>query len=213
MLLYFCVIFEGGCNTLKIKIRYIVLFLLICLCYLGWYVAENYISINVPEEVEEYCDKKYDIKSEWLEYVTEENNENSRVSLVSDGTVTFKVNRYYNTEGQVNYKDNYLGYKYESEIFKIIQDNISSEYDFSISIENSNFPIVRDGNIGVAEFCKNNQTVIAVNIVSSEELSQEEMNSFIEGLREKVRVSVIVLNDNKEIQHFATDEEYNLIVR
>lgn len=190
-----------------------VLFLLICLCYLGWYIAENYISINIPEEVEKYCDKKYSINSEWLGYISEENTENSRVSLVSDGMVSFKVNRYYNTKGEVQYKDNYLGYKYESEIFDIIQENVPPKYDFSISIENSNFPVVRDGNIGVAEFCKNSQTVIAVNVISPKELSQDEMDSFIEGLREKVRVSVCVLNDNKEIQHFATDEDYNLIIR
>lgn len=199
----------------KIKWRYIVLFLLIALCYGGWYFAENYISINIPEDVTNYCNSKYSINSKWIKYINEENTENSRVSLVDDGTgIVFKVNRYYDEDNKLHYKDDYLGYKFESEIEKLLSESIPQQYKYTLSIENSNFPNVKDGSINVVDFCRNSETVLCINFLSDSYFSKDDMYDIVSSLRGKVRVSAYVdVKGISNAQHFASDEDYNLIVR
>ena len=199
---------------IKVKARYVVFFVLIALCYGGWYIAENFIFKSVPEMVVDYCNDKYSIESKWLDYVPEQNTENSRVSLVDDGTgVYFNVVRYYDNNGEVHYSDNYYGYKHEKEIIQLLHENIPKGYIFTLSLENSNLPEVKDSNIDVVNFCKNSSTVLSLSFTSDHAFSKDEMSEIVNGLNGIVRISANVIVNGSEEQHFAMDEDYNLIVR
>ena len=199
---------------IKVKVRYIVFFILLAVCYGGWYIAENFVFKSVPEMVVEYCDNKYSINSKWVKYIPEENTENSRVSLVDDGTgIEFNVVRYYDVDGEVHYYDNYYGYKHEEELLQLLSENIPNGYTFTLSLENSNLPEVKDSNIDVVNFCRNSSTVLSVSFTSDHAFSKEEMSEIVDSLNNIVRISANVVVNGSEEQQFAMDENYNLIIR
>lgn len=198
----------------KIKVRYIILFVLLLLCYGSWYLAENYIFKSVPEVVEEYYSEKYGGNFTWVSYVEEKNTENSRVSTVEDSNgILFTVERYYDTDGTVHYRDNYYGYKHESEIYSLLRDNIPLSYNFTLSIENSNLPEVKDSSIDVVDFCRNSDTILSLAFKSNKNLSKEDMSEIVNALDGITRISACVIVSGSEEQQFAMDENYNLIIR
>lgn len=189
---------------------YLILFLLLVTFYGGWYFIENTLSVDVPSEVEKYCSKKYGETFSWNSYISEENTESSRVSLVSDkDSIKFKVVRYYDLNGNIHYKDNYLGYKYEDKIYELLRETIPEKYNFTLSIKNSEFADIEDSSIDVAEFCRNSDTVLSLTFLS--EMSENEISEVVSSLRGVARVSALIYANNEEINQFATGKDFNLI--
>ena len=199
---------------IKVKARYVVLFILLVLFFGGWYIAENFVFQTVPERVEKYCSEKYGGEFSWVSYINERNTENVRVSKVADSDgVVFTVERYYDVDNQLHYKDNYYAYKHENEIYELLRKSIPKTYNFSLCIENSNLLDVKDSNIDVVNFCRDSSTILSINIISDKILTKDGMSDISESLRGIARISAHVMVDGSEEQRFATDKDYNLIIR
>lgn len=198
---------------IKVKARYIILFVLLLIGYGGWYIAENYVFKTVPEMVVSYCSEKYGGEYKWVSYIEEENTEHSRVSRVEDSEgVVFTVKRYYDSNDQVHYSDNYYGYKHQKEIYELLRKHIPKKYIFSISIENSDLSDVKGSNIDVVDFCRD-YAILSINISSDRTLTKEEMSEITSSLKGITRISAHVIVNGSEEQRFAMDEDYNLIIR
>lgn len=198
-------------SRFRILNRYFFFVILIIL-YVGYLFAGRFLFTDIPEDVVGYCREKYgrDIDFSWVEFNLEKSGTHSKVSIVSDGNVTFEVNRYYDINDKVNYSDNYLGVLSEDYINSTLK-NILGDTEFTISIEDSIFVSKEDCNIKVEDYLLDTGNIISLSIKDTELWSREDVDNFIKQV--PFRVSVLQESNDGSSQHFATTSTHDVVFR
>lgn len=191
-------------RSLKGKIRYIILVLLGIVCYFGWKYLEANVFIEIPEVVEEYCNNKYGGEFQWVEFDLEESGTMSKMSIVSDGEVSFHVNRYYTTEDELCYTDDYYSHKYQEELNSEIASVLPDGSTGSILVEETTIGDVEKDSISVGDLLEAEDTTLVMSVNTDHLWNLEEAESFAGCF--PCRISVF-LYTNDETSHFISTGE------
>lgn len=168
-------------SHLKGKIRYVI-FIIICIfLYLGWRYVEKHILIDIPSEVVGYCKEKYGGEYRWVGFDSEESGTMSRMSIVSDGSVEFHVERYYTLDSdEVFYRDDYLSHKYEEELNNMLLRFLPENSRGSILVEETTLGGTELGSISVGDLLKSKDTTLVMSVSTDHLWNLEEARSFSE---------------------------------
>lgn len=200
----------------------------------GLALFEDKIFTDVPEDVITSLENRYGEKFKFVEYIDEEQDIDSRVMNVKSDRGIFKVTRYYDGSGKVQYNDNYLGYKYKKRIEEKIDDLlkmylIDNSIKYEVDLDGSTFPNNTNKNMSLEDLLADSNTYIKLNIISNFKLTDTFVSSFANKVEMKVvvhaleseggrlidmddfdSVSLSSKSDGKRV-YFSVDEEGDLV--
>lgn len=166
-------------------------------------VAKDNLFIDIEKDVISNLQSRYYGNFKFVDYVQEENTENSRVMNIEGDEGNFKLIRYYDSYGNVRYCDNYLGYVYYDDIVKLV-DNCLKEVrkgcNFDISLEESSFPDETTKFQTLQDLLANEKTFLQIRIVSKEAWKDDDVTMLAKSLSSVgIKANVIVLEEYDDI--------------
>ena len=160
---------------------------------------EDKIFVDIPEDVMSNLDYRYGSanKFKFIDYIPEESDENSRVMKIKGKDGEFKLTRYYDSNGVVQYNDNYLGYKY----LNTIKEELDSVFKYPLSegtlkyvidLNGSSFPDNTDKLLFLPQLLAKDSTFIKLNIVTTFEWDDTNLQILADYLDSGLGMKVVV---------------------
>jgi hypothetical protein len=172
---------------------------------------EDKIFVDVPEDVMQNLEDRYGGTFKFIDYIPEENTENSRVMKIKAKEGEFKLTRYYDANGVVHYNDNYLGYKY----FNTIKEELDGVFslplsegtlEYEVDLDGSSFPDDTDKLLFLPQLLAKDGTFIKLNIVTTFEWDDNNLKTLAtyldSGLGMKVVVSALEHDELIDMRDF-----------
>ena len=160
---------------------------------------EDKIFVDIPEDVMSNLDYRYGSanKFKFIGYIPEESDENSRVMKIKGKDGEFKLTRYYDSNGVVQYNDNYLGYKYlntiKEELDSIFKYPLSEEtLKYEIDLNGSSFPDNTDKLLFLPQLLAKDSTFIKLNIVTTFEWDDTNLQILADSLDSGLGMKIVV---------------------
>lgn len=160
---------------------------------------EDKIFVDIPEDVMSNLDYRYGSanKFKFIDYIPEESDENSRVMKIKGKDGEFKLTRYYDSNGVVQYNDNYLGYKYlntiKEELDSVFKYPLSEgTLKYEIDLNGSSFPDNTDKLLFLPQLLAKDSTFIKLNIVTTFEWDDTNLQILADYLDSGLGMKVVV---------------------
>ena len=161
-------------------------------------VFEDKIFIDIPDDVISNLNRRYNEKDfKFKRYINEENSENSRVMIIDGKYGDFKLTRYYDDKNNIRYNDNYLGYKYKSELYDDMYScfkRVDDRFNFELDLNNSDFPNETDTSFLLDKLLEDDKTFLKVKVVTIPNWTDDDIEIFALKLSEfKIKANVSML--------------------
>lgn len=160
---------------------------------------EDKIFVDIPEDVMSNLDYRYGSanKFKFIDYIPEESDENSRVMKIKGKDGEFKLTRYYDSNGVVQYNDNYLGYKYlntiKEELDSVFKYPLSEgTLKYEIDLNGSSFPDNTDKLLFLPQLLAKDSTFIKLNIVTTFEWDYTNLQILADYLDSGLGMKIVV---------------------
>lgn len=165
-------------------------------------IFEDKVSVDIPEDVILNLEERYGGSFKFIDYIPEENTENSRVMKIKGKDGEFKLTRYYDGNNQLHYNDNYLGVKYKDKLedtFEEYLERVNKKVNFELDLGKSTFPDETTKKTFYPNLLSSEETFFELKVVSGYEWTDGDIEYFSYRMKEqsiKVNVTMLYCEDS-----------------